>query len=289
LIEPVIVNGQTLYHADCFDAMALIPDGSVNLICTDPPYGSTNCTWDSVLPLEKMWAEFKRILKPIGAIVITGSEPFSSTLRMSNTAQYKYDMVWQKSRPTGHVHAKNKPLKIHENVMVFSPGTTVHRAQSSIRMTYNPQGLIVLQKPIYRKKRNGSNVVMAPRASQRATLQTISNYPVSILKFSSTSDYLHPTQKPVSLFEYLVRTYSNEGETVLDCCAGSMTTAIACINSDRHSICIERDDTYFAKGVERVMDHDKPDENAPTKPAKRTPRKPSTSSNILTLFDDIAA
>jgi site-specific DNA-methyltransferase (adenine-specific) len=246
-----------LHNADCLEAMKDIPDGSVDMVMADPPYGTTQCKWDSIIPLDEMWAHLKRIVKPRGAIVMTASQPFTSALVMSNPDWFKYAWVWHKNRATGHVHAKNKPMKQHEDVCVFSEGTTVHASQSVNRMPYFPQGLVELPKGTKRRTRNdaGDNAVMAHRKSHRETECTHTGYPISIVEFAvdvNNGHRVHPTQKPVALMEYLIKTYTNEGETVLDFCMGSGTTGVAAKNLGRDFIGIEMDAEYFKIAQERI-------------------------------------
>lgn len=241
-----------LIRGDCLDKMCEIPDNSVDMVLTDPPYGTTGCSWDSVIPFDLMWDQLKRITKKNGAIVMTASQPFTSALVMSNIEWFKYCLVWEKSRPTGHVHAKNKPMKKHEDVLVFSEGTTVHASQSKNRMTYNPQGVKKLEKPIHHSNHSSSDSVMASRPSHRPTVQEFGNYPNSILQFKSEGKIVHPTQKPVPLMEYLIMTYSNEGETILDFTMGSGTTGVAAKNTNRSFIGIEMDEKYFMIAKDRI-------------------------------------
>jgi len=206
-----------------------------------------------------MWEQLKRIIKPNGAIVMTASQPFTSRLIMSNPSQFKYSWVWCKNRATGHVHAKNRPMKQHEDVCVFSSGNTLHKGQSDNRMEYYPQGLIELPSGTKRRARNdaGDNAVMGKRASHKETIASHSNYPISLIEFSvdvNNGERVHPTQKPVTLMEYLIKTYTNEGETVLDFTAGSFTTGVACVNLNRKFIGIELDKDYFDAGVNRIKE-----------------------------------
>jgi site-specific DNA-methyltransferase (adenine-specific) len=221
--------------------MKRIPDGSVDAIITDLPYGTTSCAWDSVIPFEPLWEQYRRVCKPNAAIVLFGSEPFSSALRMSNMEMYGYDWIWQKQRPTNFYQVKWRPLKEHETISVFYQ----HKP------TYNPQGTKACNIKNGRKQKSGK---LYATYNGGDYVQTTGNYPRSILKFStdSDSDRLHPTQKPVDLIAYLVRTYTNEGDTVLDNCSGSGTTAVACVKEKRHFICFEKDETYWKKSVERV-------------------------------------
>lgn len=247
-----IGNGEFL-HGDCLDLMAGLPDASVDMILCDLPYGTTACAWDTIIPFEPLWSQYWRVAKPNAAIVLTASQPFTTALISSALPNFKYCWVWEKSRPTGHVHAKNKPMKKHEDVLVFSKGTTVHVSQSVNRMVYNPQGLSKLQTPAKRKPRH-SDAVMARRPSHRETISEITGFPNSILSIPSETGF-HPTQKPVALFEYLIRTYTNHGALVLDNCAGSGTTAIAAEQSGRRWVCMEKDPEYWAKAVARVAQH----------------------------------
>jgi site-specific DNA-methyltransferase (adenine-specific) len=250
-------NGR-FYWEDCFDAMKEIPDGVIDMILCDLPYGTTACNWDAILPFDKMWSEYIRITKHTATFVLTASLPFSAALVSSNFNLFKYSWIWQKSRATGHVHAKNKPMKEHEDVLIFSKGTTVHANQSEIRMTYNPQNLIKLDIVKIRKKGGAANTVMGERPSHKDTEQTETGYPTSILKIASEGSTFHPTQKPVALFEYLIKTYTNENDLILDNCAGSGTTAIAAINTNRRWICIEKEEEYANKAIERIANHKLP-------------------------------
>lgn len=241
-----------LLHGDCLELLPTLAAGSVDLVLTDPPYGTTACAWDAVIPFEPMWREVRRVLKPRGAAVFTASQPFTSAIVMSNIGWFKYCLVWEKTRATGHVHAKNKPMKKHEDVIVFSPGTTVHASQSATRMTYNPQGLVKKAAPTVRKSGGASSSVMSARPSHRDVLQEFEGYPGSVVQVPSEGATVHPTQKPVALMEYLIRTYTNEGETVLDFTMGSGTTGVACVNTGRNFIGIERDPGYFAIAEGRI-------------------------------------
>jgi len=236
----------SLYHDDCLEAMKHIDIGSIDAIITDPPYGTTACKWDSVIPFDLMWEQLNRIIKPNGAIVLFGSEPFSSALRMSNIKNYKYDWKWVKSRPTGHLNAKRMPLKNIEDICVFY----------SKQCTYNPQ--FTQGKP--------NHVVHGVRRETKATnnlygtfensigKQTTDKYPKQNLTFTQRDilKSLHPTQKPVALMEYLIKTYTQENETVLDFTMGSGTTGVACKNLNRNFIGIEKDTKYFKIAEDRI-------------------------------------
>lgn len=235
-----------IYNEDCLIGMKRIPDKSVDMILCDLPYGTTQCKWDTVIPFEPLWEQYERIIKDNGAIVLTGSEPFSSMLRMSNLKLFKYDWIWDKVKGTGFLNAKRQPMRNHETVSVF------YRKQC----TYNPQ------------KTQGHSLKKSFRAKHLQTdvygemkndylYESTDRYPRSIQVFSTdTQNYsLHPTQKPVALFEYLVKTYTNEGEIVLDNCIGSGTTAIACINTNRHYIGFESGKNYYDLAVKRIGTH----------------------------------
>lgn len=332
------IQPDTVYHEDCLEGMKRIPDGSVDLILCDLPYGTTQYRWDSVIPTDLLFAEYRRILKPNGTFLLFGSEPFSTILRMQDLKLYKYDWVWEKDNVTGFADAKNKPMKRHELISVFSKGSTGHKGivPEGRRMTYNPQGLVYLGdtetgggKKAYdsrsrwggiqpserenlqdrtisnspaecgiKKKKNpngrlfrrgvysailrGQRIVPAIHQTQpnigedsarrvfpngggtegglvgtyhnkQATyLQEYTNYPTSILHFAKDKCNKHPSQKPLALLEYLIRTYSNEGETVLDNCMGSGSTAIASLNTNRHFIGFELNPHYYEVYQERI-------------------------------------
>ena len=238
---------------DCLELMKDIPDGSVDLVLTDPPYGITACKWDSVIPFEPMWKQLNRIIKPNGAICLFGSEPFSSALRMSNIKHFKYDWIWEKSRALGFTHCKNKPMNKYENISVFSFAKVKHEGQEN-RMRYFPQGLIPFGKEV-----NGVKACDADfsghkfgRKSNKRYIQEFTNYPTNILNFANEGKTEHPTQKPVALLEYLIRTYTNKGETVLDFTLGSGSTGAACVNTNRNFIGIELDEGYFNIAKKRI-------------------------------------
>lgn len=243
-----------IHNGDCLEVMKSIPDQSVDMILCDLPYGTTACAWDSVIPFDALWAQYRRVLKPLGAVVLTASQPFTTALIASNYDWFKYCWVWEKNRPTNFAHAKNKPMKKHEDICVFSPGTTVHASQSPSRMTYNPQGLEEIA-PTVAKKSAGekTKAFFADRPGHREFVRDKTGYPHSILKFSTDMTGLHPTAKPVALMEYLIRTYTNEGDVVMDNCMGSGTTGVACINTGRGFIGIERDPGYFKIAENRIV------------------------------------
>lgn len=237
-----------LYLNDCLAVLPRIRNESVDLICADPPYGTTENEWDSVIPLEAMWKQLRRVIKPQGAIVLTASQPFTTVLIVSAMDLFKYEWIWEKNIPTGHVHAKNKPMKKHENVLVFSKGTTVHESQSATRMNFFPQGVRHHEVNL-RANNNGraSDTVMARRPSHEADFKvSAAGYPSSMLKYAREKKLEHPTQKPVDLFAYLIRSYTKPGDTVMDFCMGSGTTAVAAIGTGRSFVGVEQDPAYFA-------------------------------------------
>ena len=235
-----------LKMGDCLELMLGIPDASVELILCDLPYGTTACAWDSVIPFDQLWTAYKRIIKPAGTIVLTASQPFSSALAMSNPAWLKYGLVWEKSRVGGFWDCKFRPLKSHEDVLIFSAGGCANG--SKMPMVYNPQGLSEGVGGWTAKPASGNSRTASDKAGKREA----SNYPRSVLRFPSEAKPVHPTQKPVALMEYLIRTYSNEGGTVLDNCMGSGTTGVACVNSGRRFIGIEKDPKYFQIASNRI-------------------------------------
>ena len=220
--------GYKLYKGDCLEVMdRLIKEGvKVDMILTDPPYGTTACKWDNVVPFGEMWIRINKLIKTNGAIVLFGNEPFSSNLRISNIKNYKYDWVWNK-RPVNFLNAKRQPLREVENIMVFN---------SKI---YNPQGLIYKERI---NKRSNSTKTNSKHGLSNKSYYT--NYPKQILRFIGERG-LHPTQKPVALLEYLIKTYTDEGELVLDFTMGSGSTGVACLNTNRKFIGIELDEKYF--------------------------------------------
>lgn len=247
-----IINTQTpidiIYNMDCIHGMSNIKNEYVDLICTDLPYGLTECKWDTPIDLNKLWQEYTRILKPYGTIILFGQQPFTSRLVTSNYDMFKYSLVWHKSKPGGFAQAPYRVLCEHEDILIFSFGKTAKNALN--KMTYNPQGTIPCHKIM--KGKTGDTEHRENRKTQSDYLQTVTNYPRSILKFGNDGNTIHPTQKPLELIEYLIKTFSNEGEVVLDSCIGSGTTAVACINTGRHFIGYELDTEYYGKCMNRI-------------------------------------
>ena len=236
-------KGFWLMQGDCLERMKEIPSGSVDAIICDPPYGATACKWDSIIPLEPMWEQLKRIIKPNGAIVMTASQPFTSMLVSSNMQWFKSELIWEKTNPTGHLNAKRRPLKAHENILVF------HMTQP----TYNPQMTSGHKRKTATKRRDKSQVY-GRQEFDHISYDSTERFPRSVLTIASDKQRsnLHPTQKPVALMEYLIKTYTNESETVLDFTMGSGTTGVACANTGRKFIGIELDLNYFNIALERI-------------------------------------
>ena len=236
-----------LYKGDCLEVMdRLIEEGiKVDMILTDPPYGTTACKWDNVIPFDKMWIRINELIKTNGAIVLFGNEPFSSNLRISNIKNYKYDWYWNKTKPVGFANAKKMPLKDVETISVFYKKMPI----------YNPQGLIKCDKLINNStkqiKHNNISALNGGSFKTNTHKQEFTNYPRQVLKFSVEYG-LHPTQKPVDLLEYLIKTYTNEGELVLDFTMGSGSTGVAALNTNREFIGIELNEKYFNIAKDRL-------------------------------------
>lgn len=229
-----------LYNEDCLEGMKRIPDKSVDMILADLPYGTTRNKWDSIIPLDPLWEQYERVIKDNGAIVLTAQTPFDKVLGVSNLKLLKYEWIWNKVSPTGHLNAKKMPMKKTENILVFYKKLP----------TYNPQGLYLNPRV---KKRSSNSVGAANYGKNKdENLSEYQGYPTNLLDFMRESG-LHPTQKPVALFEYLIRTYTNENETVLDNCMGSGTTAIAASNTGRNFIGFELDPDYFNIANDRIQ------------------------------------
>lgn len=238
-----------LYQGDCLEVMKNIEDGSVDLILTDPPYGTSSCSWDSIIPFESMWEQLNRIIKPKNAIILFATQPFTSKLICSNINHFKYCWTWDKGKVGGFTSAKLKPLKLFEDICVFSQGKTANCNKNN--MVYYPQGLIEVNK-ISRSSNDKSPTGYARPSQTKFYNQQYTNYPKQLIKFNLDKNRVHPTQKPVALLEYLIKTYTLEGETVLDFTMGSGSTGVACINTNRNFIGIELDPTYFQIAKDRI-------------------------------------
>lgn len=244
--KDVVKENYSLLFGDCLERMKEIPDGSVDLILTDPPYGTTACKWDSVIPFEPMWAELKRIIKSNGAIVLFGAEPFSSLLRCSNIKDFKYDWIWEKSKATGFLNSKKQPLRAHEIISVFYSKQPTYNPQMTEGISYN-KGI--------RKEQTDNDVYGS--FEQVEVKSDGLRFPRSVQYFKTAESEggFHKTQKPVALLEYLIKTYSNENEVILDFTFGSCSTGIACLNTNRKFIGIEMEEKYFDIGVKRMEGH----------------------------------
>lgn len=264
-----------LYCGDCLVEMNNIEDHSVDLILCDLPYGTTDrkgvenkgdnrvLGWDTIIPLDKLWTQYRRVLKSTGCVVLTADQPFTSQLVISNIEWFKYEWIWKKKKTTGFLHANARPMKETEDILIFSPlGASGCSVKANKNMTYNPQGLI---KKNVKKKNNAKrlgNFLYQPEhmgAGNKLLHETeyeqkYTNYPSEIIEFGLDKGNIHPTQKPVSLMEYLIMTYSNDGEVVLDNCMGSGTTGVAAVKCNRSFIGIEMNQDYFRKASERIND-----------------------------------
>jgi site-specific DNA-methyltransferase (adenine-specific) len=238
-----------LMHGDCLELMKQIPDKSIDMVLTDPPYGTTACKWDSVIPFDKMWMELKRITKDNGAIALFGSEPFSSHLRISNLKQFKYDWIWEKDIGSNFLNTKYQPFKTHEIVSIFGEMATSFSKYGNMR--YFPQKTMGHKPYKTGAKKQGDHVFHSSLVSVSTVNTDGSRFPRSVQKFN-TEKGLHATQKPVALLEYLIKTYTLENETVLDFTMGSGSTGVACKNLNRNFIGIEKDDNYFEIAKNRI-------------------------------------
>jgi site-specific DNA-methyltransferase (adenine-specific) len=233
-----------IIQGDCLEVMKDIPDKSIDMVLADLPYGTTACKWDTIIPFEPLWEQYKRIIKDNGAIVLTASQPFTSALVMSNVKMFKYEWIWDKVKGTGFQIAKFRPMIRTESVLVFGKG----------KVKYNPQK-IKLDKPkmeSFASTKSGSNPIAY---LNKGVKLVIDRHPTNIIQIKRDTDRLHPTQKPVALFQYLQLTYTNEGDTILDNCSGSGTTAIAADNIRRNWICIEKDPNYVAVSKKRINEN----------------------------------
>lgn len=242
-----------IHHGDCISIMRNIPDKSIDMILCDPPYGITQNEWDVPLQPETLWEEYKRICKDNAAIVLTASQPFASYLIMSQPKMFKYDLIWKKNKSSGFLNAKKMPLRKHEHILVFYKKTP----------TYNPQkttGHKSVNSFYSTPEQNGKNYGKCTLEPKKRGGQT-DRYPTSVLDFpvinNDNKEKTHPTQKPVPLFEYLIKTFSNKNDIILDNCIGSGTTAIACINTERRYIGIELSKEYFDIAEKRIKNHEK--------------------------------
>lgn len=246
----------TLYHGDCLELMNEIPDGSVDMVMADLPYGTTACKWDSVIPFEPLWAAYRRVCKKNAAIVLTASQPFTSALVMSNVEAFRYCWVWEKNRPTGFLDAKKKPMRAHEDVVVFYQEQPAYNPQKTKGEPNHCTGVKSGKNAV------GKSDIFAGEFGRVPADKSGDKYPRSVQRFDGLNptggNRVHPTQKPVALMEYLIRTYTNEGEAILDNTMGSGTTGVACINTGRRFIGIEQDEKYCGIAATRISGAVKP-------------------------------
>lgn len=235
----------TIYNMDCLHGMKLIEDESIDMILCDLPYGTTRNAWDTIIPFEQLWQEYERIIKPNGAIVLTASGLFTAKLILSNEKLYRYSLVWEKTTPTGFLNASKMPLRVHEDICVFYKSPP----------TYNPQKTYGHERKVSTAKHKANCLNTTNYGEYHASsYDSTERFPVSVITFPTDkqTEYLHPTQKPVALFEWLIMTYTNKGEAVFDSCIGSGTTAVAAYNTDRKYIGMETDTTYFESACKRI-------------------------------------
>ena len=246
--DEMIEENYQLYHGDCLEVMKQIPNESVDMILCDLPYSTTKNSWDTLIPFEPLWKQYERVIKQNGAIVLFAQTPFDKLLGSSNLKLLKYEWIWEKNKATGFLNSKKMPLKAHENILVFYKKLP----------TYNPQGLVKKEVPTINKGNRGRmGEVSNYGVANKDAIQEYENYPRDVLKYGVVMKPVHPTQKPVELLEYLIKTYTNENELVLDNCMGSGSTIVAALNTNRKAIGIELDDKYFNIAKERIEAHEK--------------------------------
>lgn len=231
----------TLWNGDCLRLMKEIPDGSVDLVLCDLPYQVTKCEWDRMIPLEPLWEQYRRVTKPNAALIFTAVQPFTTHLINSQRKLFRYSLVWKKTKKVGFLNARKMPLRTHEDILVF------YRKLP----TYNPQGVVPFRKRT-RRRGLGSNVY--GHRNREDYVQTVTNYPGSVIEIPSENSIYHPTQKPTGLMEYLILTYSNPGDLVLDNCMGSGTTGVAAVNTGRRFVGIEKDAAFYETACRRIQE-----------------------------------
>ena len=251
-VEPSV----QLYFGDCLDIMPEIPDKSIDMILADPPYGKTSCHWDSIIPLEPMWKQLKRAIKSNGAIVMTASQPFTTTLISSNMKMFKYEWIWEKTMPNNFCQAKYQPMKYHENILVFANKKTKYNPIMEERSEAGKYRLRNSGKILESSNNTINSMSFKRKAGIYREYDRNNIYPKSVQRVGSVPNCngtkLHPTQKPIALMEYLIKTYTNEGKTILDFTMGSGTTGVACKNLNRNFIGIEKDEKYFEIAKQRI-------------------------------------
>lgn len=243
-----------IYLEDCLEGMKKIDDCSIDAIICDLPYGTSACKWDIVIPFDKLWEQYNRIIKPTGVVALFGSEPFSTKCRMSNLSQYKYDWYWIKKKPNGFQHAKNRPMTRVETISIFSKAPMGHISLlGDRRMQYNPQGVVSDGTKVVTSKSHGRTMGARPNQVGK-TYESFTNFPSNVLRYDNIwgKNAIHPTQKPVDLYAYLIRTYTNKGDLILDNCIGCGTAAIAAIREGRHFIGFETCEEYYNIAIDRI-------------------------------------
>ena len=242
-----------IFNEDCFKKLPQIKN-NVDFVLVDPPYGTTDCSWDKEFDFDLMWKQLHDISTPLTTYLFFGSEPFSTKLKYSNLNEYRYDWYWIKPKLSGFLHSKNKPMTNVEMISVFSRGYVVHKGTSDKRMTYNPQGLIKIEEKVHKSKKVKKATFKTASFKNDTYVPKYKNYPKQTLYYNQVKNPIHPTQKPVDLLEYLIKTYSNEGDTVLDFTMGSGSTGVACMNTGRKFIGIEKDEQYFKLAEKRIKE-----------------------------------
>lgn len=245
-----------LFKGDCLKLMGGVKSHSIDLILTDLPFGTTASSWDKIIDFSKLWQEYERLITDQGAIVLFASGTFTNKLVNSNSALYRYKWIWVKNRSSNFLNAKNRPMTKYEEICVFSKGITANTKNKKLKMNYYPQGL----KPTYKVHRDSpehSSSLSGKRPGHRTTIQRWTGYPNDVLFFNCVSKKEHPNQKPIDLLEYLIKTYTTEGMTVLDNTMGSGSTGVACVNTGRNFIGMELDKDYFKIAQERILGSDK--------------------------------
>lgn len=243
-----------LYNNDCMDILPSLSE-KVDLVLVDPPYGTTDCMWDNVLTTNRVWDYVHNCSTSLSSYLFFGSEPFSTVLKSSNLDEYKYDWYWIKPKCSGFLHSKNKPLTNVEHISVFSRGCVAHKNTSDRRMTYNPQGLVKKKNPQPQKSRRVNKETFKNASFKHDTFfSEYTNYPKQTLYFNQVNNPVHPTQKPVPLLEYLIKTYTEKGDTVLDFTMGSGSTGVACMNTGRNFVGIEKETEYYLIAEERIRE-----------------------------------
>jgi site-specific DNA-methyltransferase (adenine-specific) len=255
-----LIEINKIHNANCLDIMKEIPDKSIHMILCDLPYGTSASSWDKKLPMDKLWYEYERIIMPNRAIVLFAQQPFTSLLIASNINLWKYNWIWEKDNGTNFLNSHYCPLKITEDICVFGDGATSY-VKKGENLIYNPQFTEGKPYTIKSGQQKGDSAVVRSGTGGRediggyVTESDGKRYPKNLIKFNRDKEKLHPTQKPVALCEFLIRTYSNEGEIILDNCAGSFTTAVACDNTNRNWFCIEKEFSYCNVGLNRVNEN----------------------------------